>query len=91
MTARDPGLAFERTTLAWHRTGLSALAVSAVALKAFQHRPVLAVPLAGLFASVGVLAYRTGASTPASPARLRAISLAVTLAAAASGVGTIVG
>jgi uncharacterized membrane protein YidH (DUF202 family) len=88
---RDPGLAFERTSLAWHRTGLSALALAAVALKALQHRPLLGVPLSAVFAVVAVVAYVTGASTPAPPARLRAISLVVTLAAVLTGVCTIVG
>jgi hypothetical protein len=49
------------------------------------------VPLAGLFAAVAVLAYVTGATTPAPPARLRVISLVVTLAAVLTGVCTIVG
>lgn len=88
---RDPGLAFERTTLAWHRTGLSALALSALAVHSFQERMHVAVPVAGLLAAIGVFAYRTGSTSPVSPRRLRSMSLAVTTAAAVCAVATIVG
>jgi uncharacterized membrane protein YidH (DUF202 family) len=88
---RDPGLAFERTSLAWHRTGLSAIAIAALALKALQHRLGVGIPLSAVFAVVGVAAYATGATTPASPRRLRLLSLGVTAAAVLSAAGTIVG
>lgn len=74
---RDPGLAAERTTLAWHRTGLSALAVAALAVHSFQDRLQLAVPIAGLLVVIGAAAYRTGSTSPVPPPRLRALSLAV--------------
>ena len=89
--ARDPGLARERTTMAWHRTGLSALALAALAIHSFQDRMAAAVPIAGLLAVIGVLAYRAGAHTPASPRRLRSMSLGVSAAAALSAAATIVG
>ncbi len=88
---RDRGLAFERTTLAWQRTGLSALATAAVTVKALQHRLVLAGGLGVALAAIGLLALRTGATPPASPARLRTISLAVTLVAVVTAGSTIVG
>ena len=83
---RDPGLAFERTTLAWNRTGLASVAVGAVTLKVFWDEHVLGVVLGLLLIGIGVLAYEAGATAPASPRTLRAMSLAVT-AAALIGVG----
>ena len=89
---RDPGLAAERTTLAWHRTGLSSFALAALAVHSFQDRLAVAVPVAGLLAALGATAYRTGAAPgPTAPARLRLVSLGVTAAALLSAVGTIVG
>ena len=86
----DPGLARERTTLAWHRTGLSSLALAALAVHSFQERMEVAVPIAALLAVLGVVAYRAG-SSPASPGRLRSMSLGVTAAAVLSAAATIVG
>ena len=89
---RDPGLAEERTTLAWHRTGLSALAIAALAVHSFQERLEVAVPVALLLGALGALAYRTGdAPTPTSPVRLRLVSLGVTLVAGLCALATIVG
>jgi uncharacterized membrane protein YidH (DUF202 family) len=88
---RDPGLAFERTTLAWHRTGLSALALSALAVHSFQERMRVAVPIAGLLAVIGVLAYRTGATSPVPPRRLRMLSLGVSGAALLCALATFSG
>ena len=87
----DPGLAFERTTLAWHRTGLSAMAVSALAVHSFQHRLRVAVPVAGLFAVIGIVAYRTGSTSPVSPWLLRSMSLGVSAAAAIAAVAVLSG
>jgi uncharacterized membrane protein YidH (DUF202 family) len=83
---RDPGLAFERTTLAWNRTGLSCVAVGAVCLKVFWDDAVLGLVLGALLIATGVLAYETGPRAPARPRTVRAMSLAVT-AAALLGVG----
>jgi uncharacterized membrane protein YidH (DUF202 family) len=71
---RDPGLAAERTTLAWQRTGLSALALAALAVHSFQDRLHLAVPVATVLAVVGATAYRTGGAAGPTPLRTAAAS-----------------
>jgi uncharacterized membrane protein YidH (DUF202 family) len=81
VSERDPGLAFERTTLAWNRTGLSCVAVGALCLKVFWDDAVLGLVLGVLLIATGVLAYETGPRAPARPRTLRAMSLAVTAAA----------
>lgn len=81
----DPGAAAERTALAWNRTGLSAAAAGAIALKLFWGESMLGVGLAVLLVATAALAY----AAPASPLRFRALSLAVTAAAVLSGVLTL--
>ena len=88
---KDPGLALERTTLAWHRTGLSSVAVGALSLKVFWGTGALGVALSALLLAIGGLAYAAGATTPATPGRLRAISLGLTAAAAIGAFLGIVG
>ena len=88
---RDAGLAFERTTLAWNRTGLSAMAVAALALHSFRDRILAAIAVAAVLGTIGVLAYRTGARSPASPARLRTMSVGVTAVAVLTAALSIVG
>ena len=78
---QDPGLALERTTLAWHRTGLSCAAVGAISFRFFWGTGVLAIGLSALLLAIGGLAYAAGASTPVAPGRLRAMSLGLTVAA----------
>ena len=87
----DPGLALERTTLAWHRTGLSSAAVGAICLKVFWGRGVVGIALSSLFVGIGGLAYAAGSSTPVTPARLRAMSAGLTLAAGVGAFLSIVG
>jgi uncharacterized membrane protein YidH (DUF202 family) len=89
--ARDPGLAFERTTLAWHRTGLSSLAAAALAVHSYRVHPAVAFATATLLAGLAALAYRTGATAPTTAARIRTMSLGVTIVAALAVAGTIVG
>ena len=87
----DPGLALERTTLAWHRTGLSSVAVGAISLKVFWERGVVGIGLSVLLVAIGALAYAAGAATPTTPGRLRAISVGLTLAAGIGAFLSIVG
>jgi uncharacterized membrane protein YidH (DUF202 family) len=78
--ARNPdrGLALERTTLAWHRTGLSSVAVGAVYLKVFWGGHVVGVVLAAVLVAIGAFAYGAGGEAPAARTRVRVMSLAVT-------------
>ena len=87
----DPGLALERTTLAWHRTGLSSAAVGAIGLRVFWGTGVVGIALSALLVAIGGLAYAAGRTTPATPARLRAMSLGLTSAAAIGAFLSIVG
>jgi uncharacterized membrane protein YidH (DUF202 family) len=88
---RDPGLAFERTTLAWNRTGLSCVAVGALCLKVFWDDHALGLLLGALLIGTGVLAYEAGAKAPVGPRLLRAMSLAVTASALVGVALSIVG
>ena len=88
---RDPGLAFERTTLAWNRTGLASVGAGAIALKVFWGLHVLGVALGLLLIAIGVLAYEAGAHAPAGSRTLRAMSLAVTAAAVVGVALSVVG
>lgn len=88
---RDPGLALERTTLAWHRTGLSSAAVGAICLMVFWGRGAVGIGLSALLLVIGGLAYAAGAATPSTPGRLRATSLGLTVAAAIGAFLSIVG
>ena len=85
---RDPGLAYERTTLAWQRTALSSVGAGVLCLKVFWGGHVLG---GALFLLVGALAYAVGNHPPVPPARLRAISLGWTAAAVVTLAVTIVG
>jgi uncharacterized membrane protein YidH (DUF202 family) len=89
--SRDPGLALERTTLAWQRTGLSCAAAGAICLKVFWEAGVAGIVLSVLFVGIGGLAYAAGAATPTTPGRLRAMSLGLTAAAAIGAFLSIVG
>ena len=91
MTERDPGLAFERTALAWNRTGLSCVAVGALCLKVFWDEALLGIVLGLVLVATGVLAYEAGATAPAGRRTMRAMSLAVTAAAVVGVALSVVG
>ena len=80
---RDPGLARERTELAWTRTVISYAALGAALLKV--------TPLAGvLVLAIGASAWKTGrlpggaVSGPGQARRLRLITVGITAVAAAA-------
>src|SRR3954465_15235636 len=90
---RDPGLASERTALAWQRMALSFTSIAAVTLAAAAHRhvPWLIAPSAGLFAiAAAARAHarpRTGDSglrTARRPIALLALATAAAAVAAAA-------
>jgi uncharacterized membrane protein YidH (DUF202 family) len=60
--ARDPGLAAERTDLAWDRSGLSLLACGALILRGLgqESRPTSNVALGTLVLALGVLTWLLG-------------------------------
>ena len=79
MPANDPGLAGERTDLAWQRTGLAYVGTGALLLKN------VSVAAAGIgFIVVGLLAVTFGLVERRihGPVGLRALSLAMTALAA---------
>jgi uncharacterized membrane protein YidH (DUF202 family) len=85
---RDPGLAAERTALAWQRAALGFTTLAAVTLAAAAHRhaPRLVLPAAGLFAVAGAvwLHARRRVAAPGIPTTARPLALlaAATTAAA---------
>lgn len=78
---RDPGAAFERTSLAWNRTGLSAIAAGVLTLHGFSDRGAAGFLLAVVLVGGGAFAYLSARRSPVAPMRLRVLSLVVTAAA----------
>ena len=80
---RDPGLARERTELAWTRTAISYAALGAAVLKVAPAGGVLVL-------AIGATAWRTGrlpggaVSGPGQARRLRLITASITAIAAAA-------
>ena|SRR6185295_905061 len=90
---RDPGVASERTALAWQRMALSFTSIAAVTLAAAAHRqvPWLIAPSVALFAVAAVIwryaRKRTGSrglSTARGPVALLALATAAAAVAAAA-------
>ena len=71
----DPGLARERTSLAWTRTALSFTAVGGVMLKENVVPGLIILATAPLIWRVGLLAYH-------HPARLKLVTMAIVAVAA---------
>ncbi len=82
---RDPGAAFERTLLAWHRTGLSAAGAGALAFRIFFDRLPLGVVLSALLLLVGAAAWIPAAPAPTAPWRLRGMAIGITASAVLAG------
>jgi uncharacterized membrane protein YidH (DUF202 family) len=63
--AEDPGLARERTSLAWTRSGLSIAAIGALIVRAClsAHLDVLGILIAVVMAIVAILVWRHGQQT----------------------------
>ena len=85
---RDPGVASERTALAWQRMALSFTSIAAVTLAAAAHRqvPWLIAPSVALFAVAAAIwryARKRTASRALSTARRPVALLALATAAAA--------
>ena len=79
----DPGMAEERTALAWNRTGLSCFAAAAIALEVFWDRSGPGMALAAVLVVMGVIAYGAGRRRDerSTPQRLRVLSLATSAVA----------
>lgn len=87
----DPGLARERTVLAWNRTGLSFVVLGAVALRYLPPtaRPVLRLALGGAMVALGVFTWSYGRlrvrtdpeRRPAPPSVVRVIAYGTTFVA----------
>jgi uncharacterized membrane protein YidH (DUF202 family) len=93
----DPGLARERTALAWQRMALSFMSLAAVTLGAAAHRgePDLLIPSAGLFAAAGAVwryARRriTDRSLPTAARPVALLAAATALAALAAAILVVV-
>jgi hypothetical protein len=87
---RDPGLAVERTALAWQRlaTGFTTLAALTLGAAARRDAPWMLVPAFGLLL-VAVVVYRHGRRRAAGgapqPRALAALATAVAVAAVVAG------
>ncbi len=83
MEERDPGLARERTALAWTRTGISVAALGCAILKTSPPAGVLVLAMSALVWGIGRLPRRERPG-PGSRYRLLLVSITVTLMACAA-------
>jgi uncharacterized membrane protein YidH (DUF202 family) len=90
---RDPGLAAERTALAWQRAALGFTTLAAVTLAAAAHRHALrlVLPAVGLFAVAAAvwLHARRRVADPGKPTRARPLALLAAATAAAAIVAVV--
>lgn len=77
MEDTDPGLAPERTGLAWTRTAISFAALGGAILKTTPPAGVLVLGMSVLVWGLGRIAHRSG--RPASPSRHRHLLVTVTV------------
>jgi uncharacterized membrane protein YidH (DUF202 family) len=73
-SARDPGLARERTTLAWSRTAISFAAVGGVVLKKDVVPGLILLAVSVVIWQIGRLAYRT-------PGKLKLVTVTIVVVA----------
>jgi len=82
----DPGLARERTELAWTRTAISFAAIGAAILK---YRPAVGAPIMAFAAVIWPLGYFSRTQTSARTAARRVLIVTVTVTTLA-GVGLVI-
>lgn len=83
MEERDPGLAGERTALAWTRTGISVAALGGAILKTSPLAGVLVLAMSALVWGIGRLP-RGERPGPGSGHRLLLVTITVTLVSCAA-------
>jgi uncharacterized membrane protein YidH (DUF202 family) len=88
MAGRDPGLARERTALAWTRTAISVAALGAAILKTNLAAGGLVLPMSALVWAIGRLP-RYERSQPGDGRRLLLVTFTVTLVSCAALVLTL--
>jgi hypothetical protein len=91
MEDMDPGLARERTDLAWTRTTISFAALGSALLKTTPIAGILVLGMSALVWGLGRMSHVSGPQDSLSPHRHRMITLTVTLVSSAALVVTLLG